>query len=60
MDKSLKDQVNILRHMLCREEFLPADSSLCFHYGIFLSDIEKFEEQVVACENLAKPRFPVQ
>ena len=60
MNKSLKDQINILRHMLCQEEFLPADSSLCFHYGIFLSDIEKFEEQIIACENLIQERFTVR
>ena len=57
MNKSLKDQINILRHMLSQEEFLPADSSLCFHYGIFLSEIEKFEEQIIACENLIQKRF---
>ena len=46
MNESLKEEIEILRLMLYREDALPPDPSCCIHCGPILSKIVRLEQQL--------------
>ena len=42
----LSEEIEILRLMLCRDEFLPSDPSSCMHCGTLLSKIKQLENEL--------------
>ena len=50
MNESLKEEIEILRLMLYREDALPLDPSCCIHCGPILSKIVRLEQQLAESE----------
>ena len=45
-DTFLKEEIEVHRLMLCRDEFLPSDPSSCIHCGTLLSKIKQLENEL--------------
>ena len=50
MNESLKEEIEILRLMLYREDTLPPDPSRCIYCGPILSKIVRREQQLATSE----------
>ena len=46
MNQSLKEEIEVLRSMLYREDYLPQDPTCCIHSGPLLRRIELLEQQL--------------
>ena len=50
MNQSLKEEIEVFRSTLYREDYLPKDPSYCIYSGPLLRQIELLEQQLAESE----------